>query len=132
MASVHVNHIFADDRESEDERCETITEGGLKIAAAKWILRHREAHRIPHSVMESIVSGAKSLYEIGLLEVQHQVIQAMKDAHATADAVASVSAVFDTQTQYTCVFKGLETTHKQNAFIKETFPFIVGVKKYMY
>lgn len=80
--------------------------------------------------MESIVSGAKSLYDIALLEVRHQVIQAMKDAHTTADAVTSVSSVFDTQSQYTCVFKGLETTHKQNAFIKGTFSFVVSDMKY--
>ena len=118
------------DLDSEHERCETITEGGLKKAAARWILRHREAHRIPHAVMESIVSGAKSLYETALMEVRHQVIQAMKDKHATADTVASVSSVFDTQSQYTCVFKGLETTHKQNTFIKDTFYFVVSDMKY--
>ena len=37
--------------------------------------------------MESIVSGAKSLYDIALLEVRNQVIQAMKDTYTTADAV---------------------------------------------
>ena len=79
--------------------------------------------------MESIVSGAKS-YDIALLEVRHQVIQAMKDAHTTADAVTSVSSVFDVQSQYTRVFKGLETTHKQNAFIKDTFSFVVSYMKY--
>ena len=77
--------------------------------------------------MESIVTGAKTLYETALLEVRHQVIQKMKEAHATSDTIASVSSVFDTQTQYTCVFKGLETTHKQNAFIKDTFDFVVTV-----
>ena len=94
--------IDESDQDSEHERYETITEGDLKKAAAKWILRHREAHRIPHSVMESIVSGAKSLYDIALLEVRHQVIQAMKDAHTTADVITSVSSVFDTQSVYMC------------------------------
>ncbi len=54
----------------------------------------------------------------------------MKDKCATADAVASVSSVFDTQNQYTCIFKGLEITHKQNAFIKDTFYFVVSDMKY--
>ena len=47
----------------------SITEEDLKVAAAKWILKNR-GHRIPNSVMESIVSGAKFLYETALSDIQ--------------------------------------------------------------
>ena len=58
--------------------CVCVTEENLKEAAAKWILKNREGHRIPNSVMESIVSGAKFLYETALSEVQQQVVDKLK------------------------------------------------------
>ena len=107
------------------ERPERISEEGLKLAAAKWILRNREKHRIPHSVMESIVCGAKSLYETALTEVRHQVIRRIKETPASSDVITSVCSVFDGDTQYTNIFKGLETSHCQNVFIKNNFRFVV-------
>ena len=87
----------------------SITEEDLKVAAAaKWILKNREGLPIPNSVMESIVSGAKFLYEIALSEIQRQVVDKMKEANITPDTITSVSSVFDGETQYTNVFRGLE------------------------
>ena len=103
----------------------SITEEDLKVAAAKWILKNREGHRIPNSVMESIVSGAKFLYETALSEIQRQVVDEMKEANITPDTITSVSRVFDGETQYTNVFRGLETTYRQNSFIKDHFRFVV-------
>ena len=103
----------------------SITEENLKVAAAKWILKNREGHRIPNSVMESIVSGAKFLYETALSEIQQKVTDKMKEANITPDTITSVSSVFDDDTQYTNVFRGLETTYRQNSFIKDHFRFVV-------
>ena len=103
----------------------SITEEDLKVAAAKWILKNREGHRIPNSVMESIVSGAKFLYETALSEIQRQVVDEMKEANITPDTITSVSRVFDGETQYTNVFRELETTYRQNSFIKDHFRFVV-------
>lgn len=110
------------------EMCVCVTEENLKEAAAKWILKNREGHRIPNSVMESIVSGAKFLYETALSEVQQQVVDKLKEANVTPDTITSVSSVFDGETQYTNVFKGLETTYRQNSFIKDHFRFVVCLK----
>ena len=75
--------------------------------------------------MESIVSGAKFLYEAALSQIQQQVVDKMKEAGVTPDAIMSVSSVFDGETQYTNVFRGLETTYHQNSFIKDHFRFVV-------
>ena len=71
----------------------SITEENLKVAAAKWILKNREGHRIPNSVMESIVSEAKFLYETALSHFQQQVVDKMKEAGVTPDTIMSVSSV---------------------------------------
>lgn len=85
---------------------DSITESNLKAAAAKWILKHREAHRIPHSVMESVVSGADFLFKTALSEIQHQVLEKIKETAASTDVLASVSSVFKAKTQYTDIFNG--------------------------
>ena len=61
------------------------------MAAAKWILKNREGHRIPNSVMESIVSGAKFLYETALSEIQQRVVDKIKEANVTPNIITSVS-----------------------------------------
>ena len=117
--------MHAPSDEDVSERPKTISEEGLKVAAAKWILKNREGHRIPHSVMESIVWGADSLYKTALSEIRHRVIRTIKETPVGSDVVTSVASVFDSDTQFTSVFKGLETTYRQNAFIKENFRFVV-------
>ena len=67
--------------------------------------------------MESIVSGANSLYKVVLTEAWHQVINCMKEMNSTLELIDSVSDVFDRET-YTAVFKELETTYRQNTLIK--------------
>lgn len=100
----------------------SITEEDLKVAAAKWILKNR-GHLIPNFVMESIVSGARFLYETALSEIQ-QVVDEM-EANITPDIITSVSRVLDGETQYTNVFGALETTYQQNSFIRDHFRFVV-------
>lgn len=109
-----------------------MTERELKEAAAKIILHNRECHRIPHSVMESIVLGTNSLFQTAMTEVHHQVVAKMKEADVDPSIITSVCTVFDSETQYTNVFKGLETTHLQNTFIKKNFRFVVCHIKNIY
>ena len=103
-----------------------LSKGHLKSAAMKWILKHWENHRIPHSVMESIVSGAASLMQIALDGIQSQIERRLKEADVSSDVVSSVCALLSDKTQYTNVFQGLETTYRQNEYIKTNFQFVVS------
>ena len=99
-----------------------MSEHELKFAAAKTILQNQEHHRIPHSVMESIVPRKNSLFQTASSEVQHQVI-CQKQAWTQISVL--LSTIFDGEAQYTSVFKGLPTTYHQNMFIKENFRCVV-------
>lgn len=64
----------------------------------------REGHRIPNSVTESIVSGAKFLYKNNLVRNSATsiiTVNKIKEAGVTPDTITSVSNVFDGETQYT-------------------------------
>ena len=104
----------------------TVSEDQLKLAAARWILKHREGHRIPQSVMESLISGAGSLFKTACTAVHDLVMLKMEEGKASSDLMSSVSGVFSERSQYTEVFKGLETTYLQNKFIEANLPFVVS------
>lgn len=102
-----------------------ITEQSVKNAAAKWTLKMREGHRIPQSVMESIVSGASSLFQLALSGLQQTLQSRLQDSQVSEDASSLVMECFNSGDQYTRVFQGLETTYRQNSYIRTHFPFVV-------
>lgn len=97
----------------------------MKDAAAKWILKIREGHRIPQSVMESIVSGASSLFQLALNGLKQTLQSKLQDAQVSASTSSLVMECLDHEDQYTRVFRGLETTYRQNSYIRSHFPFVV-------
>ena len=105
-----------------------ITEQSLKNAAAIWILKMREGHRIPQSVMESVVSGASSLFHLALSGLQQTLLLRLQDAQVSADTSSLVMDCLSCEDQYTRVFQGLETSYKQNSYIKAHFPFVVCLR----
>ena len=102
-----------------------ITEQSMKNAAAKWILKMREGHRIPQSVMESIVSGASSLFQLALSGLQQTLQSRLLDAQVSTDTSSLVTDCLNCEHQYTRIFQGLETSYKQNSYIRTHFPFVV-------
>ena len=102
-----------------------ISEQFIKSAAAKWILKMREGHRIPQSVMESIVSGASSLCNLALSGLRQTLESRLEDAKVSADTSSLVMDCLNCENQYTRIFQGLETTHRQNSYIRKHFPFVV-------
>ena len=102
-----------------------ISENELKTAAAKWILKIREGHRIPYSVMESIVLGASNLYALGLAALSSEVESRMHENSVSEEVIDSVKNVLLGETQYT-IFGGLDSTFKQNEFIKANFGIVVS------
>lgn len=102
-----------------------ISEYMMKNAAAKWILKMREGHKIPQSVMQSIISGASSLFQLALSGLQQTIQTRLLDAHVSTDVSALVMDSLNSESQYTQVFHGLETSYKQNGYIRANFPFVV-------
>ena len=102
-----------------------LSEAMLKKAAAKWILSVRKSHRIPQSVMESIVSGAQSLFQLALSGVHNVVKQQLTSVppEVAKDVLESLTE----KNQFTQPFLGLETTNKQHQFLKKNFRMVVSV-----
>lgn len=97
----------------------------LKSSVAKWILKHREGHRIPHSVMESIVLGAQSLFQLSTSGLQHSIIEVLKQNNVPADVISHVTTTITDQSD---IFRGLASTYQQNEYIKANFHYVVSIK----
>ena len=76
--------------------------------------------------MESIVTGAASLFHLGLTGIQDQIESKLKEGNVSQDIISSMSIILSSETQYTNVFKGLETTYSQNEYIKANFRYVVS------
>ena len=94
----------------------------FKKAAALFILKTRENHRIPISTMDTIIGDVSSLYKLALSAIKKQVISILQlNGEGVESAVADL---FDTS-HFANVFLGLETHYQQLQYIKRNFNFVV-------
>ena len=99
-----------------------VTDDALQRAAALFILKTRENHRIPISIMDTIIGDVSSLYTLALSAIKKQVISILQlNGEGVESAVADL---FDTS-HFANVFLGLETHYQQLQYIKRNFNFVV-------
>ena len=102
----------------------------LQKAAATWILKTRECHRLPLSVMDSIIFDVQSLYDVALSQLGDHINHILSEAGVDQGAMNSVAAEI-TNGPHMHIFDGLKTQSQQLAYYKEHFQFVVSAK-YMY
>ena len=97
----------------------------LQRAAATWILKTRECHRIPFSVMTSIIDDVQSLYKVALAHISDRVQRTLCNSGVDSAIQRSVAAELS-DGPYTQVFHGLTTTAQQLTYFKQHFNFVVS------
>ena len=97
-----------------------------EIVAALWILKTRDTHRIPQSVMDGMVSDLGSLFQCALAGISSKVQCTLKDGGATDNLLRSVLGHFDVGSPFSDIFKGLKTHHQQLKIFKENFDLVIG------
>lgn len=93
----------------------------IERAVALWILKIREVHRIPLSVMDKIVSDTQSLFQICFGQIKNRILLHL-EGEVGSDAV-SVALRRLTEEN---IFSGLDSQSKQLAYFKKHFNFIVS------
>ena len=86
------------------------------------ILKTRESHRIPLSVMDSIIYDVQSLFEVALCRLNREVAK-LQTSVISQEVVESVDSIF---TNFPQVFEGLQTQQQQLSFFRRNFNFIVS------
>lgn len=89
-----------------------------------WILKIRECHRVPLSVMDSVIHDVESLFEVTLSFLSTQVETSLERAGVSQDVVESVTAALS---DHPPVFDGLHTQQQQMTYFKRNFNFVVSI-----
>ena len=86
------------------------------------ILKTRQKHRIPLSVMDAIICDVQSLFDIAIGELSSQIQTHLQQLGVTQEVARSIDSIF---TNFPRVFEGLQTQQQQLAFFRSNFNFIV-------
>ena len=72
-----------------------ISEEILQTSAALWILKTRDTHRIPQSVMDGMISDLSSLFQCALASISSKVLCTLKDGGVINDLTRSAFSHLD-------------------------------------
>jgi len=72
----------------------------LKMAAATWILKVKEGHKLPQSTMNSVLNDFTEFNRLLLQDLHSVVIQKIRSAGLDPDTVSGLSEVFDPNSLY--------------------------------
>ena len=72
-----------------------VTEDSLQRAAALWILKAREQHRIPLSMMDAVIGDFESLHQVFMTVCRHKVATTLAEAGVNEDAITSAMVYMD-------------------------------------
>lgn len=103
------------------------TEESLQRAAALWLLKAREKHRLPLSVVDTMIADFQSLYEIAISSCRHQVEAALLEAGISEDTITSVTVHLSEGSPFTNIFRGLQTQQQQLVYFRRHFGLVVSV-----
>ena len=102
-----------------------VTEDALQKTAAMWILKAREQHRIPLSVMDAMMGDFQSLHQVAMEACRHQVETTLKEAGTSDDTITSAMVHMSEGSPFTNLFRGLQTQHQQLAYFCAHFGLVV-------
>ena len=103
----------------------------MKEAAASWILKTKEKHRIPQSAINTIIQDVTVFFQMHLSRIYHTIKQQLKSADVDEN-ISSLSPIFDPNGHHGRPFKGLETEYLQLKFFKRKFSMIVSATEIVY
>lgn len=87
-------------------------------------IKTRESHRIPISVMESIIYDVQSLVDVVVSSLSSQVQTCLQSSGVSQGVVENVGSIFSNCPR---VFAGLQTQQQQLSFFRKNFSFVVSL-----
>ena len=97
----------------------------IQRAAAISMLKNRELHRIPLSVMDEIVSDNQSLFSTALSYIRENVRKDLDKAGVSQATILSATRHLEDSSPLTRLYSGLETQHKQTNFFRSQLRMVV-------
>ena len=95
----------------------------VQQAAAVMILKAREKHKIPLSVMDAIVNDVQSLFDIANTTLSTRIHTYLQSVGASQEVAEGIDQLINNSPG---VFEGLKTQQQQLSFFRRNFNFIVS------
>ena len=97
----------------------------LQEAAARFILKTKETHRLTQTAMNSVIEDTTSFSQIMLGELHYAATEKLTAAGVNPQIIGSLAPLFRDSGVFGRPFQGLETTYQQMKYFKQHFNFIV-------
>ena len=91
-----------------------------------WILKTRELHKIPQSVIEMMIGDIQSLFQTSLIGISDRVKMTLTEAEISCNVVDSVLGHFKEGGSFCNVFSGLQTHSQQLTFLRNNCDLLVS------
>lgn len=105
----------------------------MQKASAMWILKTRELHRIPQSVMDMMIGDIQSLFQTSLFGISQRVKMTLSEAGIDDSISKSILSNFKEGQPFCNVFSGLQSHHHQLIYLKRNCDLVVSYcYDYMY
>ena len=98
----------------------------LQEAAALWLLKTREMHRLPLSVMDTLIEDIESLIHAAINCIKQCTIMKLRDGSASETLIRNVSDEFSLVDSHLSLFNGLKSQHQQQNFFRTRFNLVVS------
>lgn len=95
-------------------------------AAATWILKVQEQHKIPQSTMEEILKDVSGFVQDLLIDLHQKVNSTLQSACVDPSQVPGLAELFHPESEFAKPFSNLETQHMQLKFYRQNFNLIVS------
>ena len=91
-----------------------MADSDIRKAAATWILKIKEKHKLSQFAINQILEDVTDLFQISLSTSLRKISSELESAGIHQDVVSAVSGVFDGDSGRP--FKGLETEYHQRQY----------------
>ena len=99
--------------------------GEIKRAVALWFMKSSELHKIPESVMSTIVADVQSLFDVIMKSLNSNITSILQTAPNVNAAQEVITQHFHSSTYN--IFQGFQTRATRMSYIKENFGLVVSL-----
>ena len=99
----------------------------FKKSVALSVLKIRELHRIPISVMDEVMTENQLIFSLAIEAIRSKVSQELSVAGVSHDVSSSVLKHLSESSPLSQLYRGLETEHLRSVYLRENLSLVVSL-----
>ena len=124
--------VGSDDSDGDDYQLDRVSarqtqKDPLQEAAARFILKTKETHRLTQTVMNSVIHDVTIFSQVMLGELHYATTKKLEEAGVDQQIISSLAPLFQESSKFGQPFEGLQTAYRQMKYFQQHFNFVVRV-----